>query len=73
MQQLTLAQAAEFQRYGKKTRREHFLDEMEAVMPWTAGCTALFEGRDGPQAGGSCDHAAGLLRAAVVCVVGSWR
>jgi len=35
MQQLTLAQAAEFQRYGKKTRREQFLDEMEAVMPWT--------------------------------------
>jgi len=34
MQQLTLAQAAEFQRYGKKTRREQFLDEMEAVMPW---------------------------------------
>jgi IS5 family transposase len=30
-----LAQAAEFQRYGKKTRREHFLDEMEAVMPWS--------------------------------------
>jgi len=35
MQQLTLAQQAEFQRYGKKTRREHFLDEMESVMPWT--------------------------------------
>ena len=35
MQQLTLAQAAEFQRYGKKTRREQFLDEMEAVMPWS--------------------------------------
>jgi len=29
-----LARQAEFQRYGKKTRREHFLDEMEAVMPW---------------------------------------
>jgi IS5 family transposase len=35
MQQLTLAQATEFQRYGKKTRREQFLDEMEAVMPWS--------------------------------------
>jgi hypothetical protein len=35
MQQLTLAQAAEFQRYGKKTLREQFLDEMEAVMPWS--------------------------------------
>ena len=35
MQQLTLAQAAEFQRYGKKTRRGHFLDEMESVLPWS--------------------------------------
>ena len=34
MQQLTLARQAEFQRYTKKTRREQFLDEMEAVMPW---------------------------------------
>jgi IS5 family transposase len=34
MQQLTLSRQAEFQRYGKKTRREQFLDEMEAVMPW---------------------------------------
>jgi IS5 family transposase len=35
MGQLTFAQQSEFQRYGKKTRREHFLDEMEAVMPWS--------------------------------------
>jgi transposase, IS5 family len=34
MRQLTLARQAEFQRYTKKTRREQFLDEMEAVMPW---------------------------------------
>jgi IS5 family transposase len=34
MQQLTLARQAEFQRFTKKTRREQFLDEMEAVMPW---------------------------------------
>jgi hypothetical protein len=34
MQQLSLAQQAEFQRYGKKPRREQFLCEMEAVMPW---------------------------------------
>jgi IS5 family transposase len=34
MQQLTLAWQAEFQRFTKKTRREQFLDEMEAVMPW---------------------------------------
>ncbi len=34
MRQLTLAQQAEFQRYSKKTRREQFLEEMDAVMPW---------------------------------------
>jgi hypothetical protein len=33
MQQLTLARQAEFQRYTKTTRREQFLDEMEAVIP----------------------------------------
>ena len=35
MQQITLARQAEFQRFGKKTRREQFLDEMEAVVPWS--------------------------------------
>ena len=34
MHQLSLARQAEFQRYTKKTRREQFLDEMEAAMPW---------------------------------------
>ena len=34
MRQLPLAHRAEFQGYGKKTRREQFLEEMEAVMPW---------------------------------------
>ena len=42
MQQLTLARQAEFQRYTKKTRREQFLNEMEAVMPW-AELMALVE------------------------------
>ena len=35
MRQMTLAHQAEFQRYSKKTRREQFLEEMDAVMPWT--------------------------------------
>lgn len=35
MRQMSLAQQAEFQRYGKKSRREQFLEEMEAVMPWS--------------------------------------
>ncbi len=34
MKQLTLAHQSEFQRYSKKTRREQFLEEMDAVMPW---------------------------------------
>ena len=34
MHQMSLAQQAEFRRFGKKTRREQFLEEMEAVMPW---------------------------------------
>ena len=34
MRQITLAHQAEFQRYSKKTRREQFLEEMDAVMSW---------------------------------------
>ena len=36
MRQMTLAHQAEFQRYTKKTRREQFLAEVDAVMPWSA-------------------------------------
>ena len=42
MRQMSLAQQAEFQRFAKKSRREWFLDEMEAVMPW-AELVALVE------------------------------
>jgi IS5 family transposase len=34
MQQLTLSRQSDFQRFTKKTRREQFLEEMDAVMPW---------------------------------------
>ncbi len=34
MWQTTLSHQEEFQRYTKKTRREQFLAEMDAVMPW---------------------------------------
>ncbi len=34
MRQMTLAHQAELPRYGKKTRREQFLEDMNAVMPW---------------------------------------
>ena len=42
MRQMSLAQQAEFQRFAKKSRRERFLEEMEAVMPW-AELLALIE------------------------------
>jgi hypothetical protein len=31
---MSLAQQTEFQRFAKKTRREAFLEEMDATMPW---------------------------------------
>lgn len=34
MRQQTLASQAGFEKYGRKTRREQFLDEMEQVVPW---------------------------------------
>ena len=35
VKQLTLASPGSFERYGKKTRREKFLKEMDPVMPWS--------------------------------------
>lgn len=35
MRQLTLASQGSFERYGKETRREKFLEEMDQVMPWS--------------------------------------
>jgi hypothetical protein len=34
MRQQTLASQASFEKYGRKSRRELFLDEMERVVPW---------------------------------------
>lgn len=42
MRQMSLAQQAEFQRFAKKSRREQFLETMDAVMPW-AELLALIE------------------------------
>src|SRR6266851_186946 len=38
MKQQTLAMASGFERYGKKTRRTLFLEEMEQVVPWSELC-----------------------------------
>ena len=34
MRQQALASQVSFERYGKKTRREKFLEEMDGIMPW---------------------------------------
>src|SRR5271168_4995724 len=41
MKQRTLAMANGFERYGKKTRRAEFLEEMEQVVPWKRLCTLI--------------------------------
>jgi IS5 family transposase len=35
MRQQTLASQASFEKYGRKTRRELFLEEMNQVVPWS--------------------------------------
>jgi hypothetical protein len=70
MQQRSLASQSVFEKYGRKSRRELFLDEMEQIVPW-AELLALVEPHyakagNGTAACGPVDHAAYLLRAAVV-------
>jgi IS5 family transposase len=36
MKQQSLASQGVFEKYGQKSRRELFLDEMEKVAPWSA-------------------------------------
>ena len=36
MKQQSLASQGVFEKYGRKSRRELFLDEMEKVVPWSA-------------------------------------
>ena len=42
MKQQSLASQAVFEKYGRKSRRERFLDEMEQVVPWS-GLQSLVE------------------------------
>ena len=42
MRQQTLAAQTGFEKYGRKTKRERFLEEMEQVVPW-AELEALVE------------------------------
>src|SRR5712671_5688323 len=41
MKQQTLAMASGFERYGRKTRRTLFLEEMEQVVPWSELCRLI--------------------------------
>ena len=36
MKQQSLSSQAVFEKYGRKSRRELFLDEMEQIVPWSA-------------------------------------
>jgi IS5 family transposase len=40
MKQQSLASQSGFEKYGRKSRRELFLDEMEKIVPWS-GLEAL--------------------------------
>ena len=69
MKQRTLAMTNGFERYGKKTRRAEFLEEMEQVVPEEAMRTdraALSEDRQRAATSGSGTDAAHVLPAAVV-------
>jgi len=44
MRQQTLAAQTGFAKYGRKTRRERFLEEMEQIVPW-AELQGLVEGQ----------------------------
>jgi IS5 family transposase len=59
MRQQTLASQVSFERYGKKTRREKFLEEMDVIMPWSELESMLEpyypkEGNGRPPVGLSC-------------------
>ena len=62
-----------FEQYRKKTRRAIFLEEMEQVVPWRELCALVephYPKPEGAAAGGSGAHAADLLFAAGVQLVG---
>jgi|GEM_PF-6562795 len=70
--QQTLASQASFEKHGRKSKRELFLDQMNRVVPWS-GLLALVEphypSRQRPATGWAVDHAADLLSATVVRLV----
>ena len=74
--QQTFAAQASFEKYVRKSRRELFLDEMNAVAPWSRQL-GLVEMHYTKAAWSSAswivDHTANRLFAAVVQSVGSWH
>lgn len=41
MRQITLASQASFEKFGRKSKREQFLETMENVVPWTELITLI--------------------------------
>ena len=41
MRQITLASQASFEKFGRKSKREQFLETMESVVPWTELITLI--------------------------------
>jgi len=73
--QQTLSSQTSFEKHGRKSKRELFLDQMEEVVPWNellAVVTLLPESRERSSACGFVYHAADLLFATVVQPVGPW-
>ena len=70
VQQITLANQRDFEKYGRKSRREEFLNVMDAVVPWRE-LEVLIEPHyakagNGRHPVGFVDHAAGVLSPTVV-------
>jgi IS5 family transposase len=42
MKQQSLANQGVFEKYGRKSRRELFLDEMEQIVPWSVWRQPIF-------------------------------
>ena len=60
LRQQTLASQGSFERYGKKTRREKFLEEMDAIMPW-AQLRSLIEPYDPKEGNGRLPVGLGIM------------
>src|SRR6267378_2937725 len=66
MRQQTLAAQAGFEKYGRKSRRELFLDEMEQVVPWS-GLQSLVEPHYAKAGNGRRPVGLGIMLRTLLC------